>query len=40
MDGLHGVSFQKGCYVGQEMTARSHFVLVVRKRAMPLFMRG
>ncbi|XP_026315172.1 putative transferase CAF17 homolog, mitochondrial [Hyposmocoma kahamanoa] len=35
-DYLHGVSFHKGCYVGQELTARIHHTGVVRKRLMPL----
>ncbi|XP_037082029.1 putative transferase CAF17 homolog, mitochondrial [Pollicipes pollicipes] len=35
-DFLHGVSFHKGCYVGQELTARTHHTGVVRKRVMPL----
>lgn len=35
-DFLHGVSFHKGCYVGQELTARTHHTGVVRKRLMPL----
>ncbi|KAG8223228.1 hypothetical protein J437_LFUL003579 [Ladona fulva] len=35
-DYLHGVSFHKGCYVGQELTARTHHTGVVRKRLMPL----
>ena len=35
-DYLHGVSFHKGCYVGQELTARTHHTGVVRKRVMPL----
>lgn len=35
-DFLHGVSFNKGCYVGQELTARTHHTGVVRKRLMPL----
>lgn len=35
-DYLHGVSFHKGCYVGQELTARVHHTGVVRKRLMPL----
>jgi folate-binding protein YgfZ len=25
LDLLHGVSFTKGCYIGQELTARTHF---------------
>lgn len=29
------VSFDKGCYLGQELTARVHFTGVVRKRLMP-----
>ncbi|KAJ8897757.1 hypothetical protein PR048_003107 [Dryococelus australis] len=35
-DYLHGVSFHKGCYIGQELTARTHHTGVVRKRIMPL----
>jgi len=31
-EALHGVSFSKGCYVGQEVTARSKFRGAVRKR--------
>lgn len=34
-DALHGVSFSKGCYMGQENTARQHFRGVVRKRVVP-----
>ena len=36
-DYLHGVSFHKGCYIGQELTARTHHTGVVRKRVMPIF---
>jgi folate-binding Fe-S cluster repair protein YgfZ len=35
IDGLSGISFTKGCYVGQELMARTHFKGVVRKRLMP-----
>jgi folate-binding protein YgfZ len=36
IDGLRGISFTKGCYVGQELMARTHFKGVVRKRLMPV----
>lgn len=39
-DYLHGVSFHKGCYIGQEVTARTHHTGVVRKRIMPLKFTG
>ena len=35
-DYLHGVSFHKGCYIGQELTARTQHTGIVRKRMMPL----
>lgn len=35
-DGLNGVSFTKGCYVGQELIARTHFRGAVRKRLVPI----
>ncbi|CAL1286562.1 unnamed protein product [Larinioides sclopetarius] len=38
VDLLNGVSFTKGCYIGQEMTAKSNFVLSVRKRLMPIIL--
>ncbi|XP_065187583.1 uncharacterized protein LOC135818167 [Sycon ciliatum] len=36
LDLNNGVCFKKGCYVGQELTARTHFTGVVRKRALPV----
>ncbi|RUO97708.1 folate-binding protein [Hyphomicrobium sp.] len=35
-DLLHGVSFSKGCYVGQEIVARMQNKTVVRKRAVKI----
>ena len=35
-DYLHGISFHKGCYIGQELTARTHHTGVIRKRIMAL----
>lgn len=32
---LRGVSFDKGCYLGQELVARTHFRGLVRKRVLP-----
>lgn len=40
LDGLNAISFTKGCYVGQELIARSHFRGVVRKRLMPVQLGG
>ena len=36
VDWLNGVSFRKGCYIGQELTARTHFRGKVRKRCVPM----
>eukprot|EP00579_Thalassiosira_antarctica_P015389 CAMPEP_0201938180 /NCGR_PEP_ID=MMETSP0903-20130614/40930_1 /ASSEMBLY_ACC=CAM_ASM_000552 /TAXON_ID=420261 /ORGANISM="Thalassiosira antarctica, Strain CCMP982" /LENGTH=544 /DNA_ID=CAMNT_0048479381 /DNA_START=1 /DNA_END=1635 /DNA_ORIENTATION=- len=33
---LNAISFSKGCYLGQELTARSQFNGVVRKRIVPV----
>lgn len=35
---LNAVSFHKGCYLGQELTARVHYTGAVRKRIMPLLL--
>lgn len=37
-DFLNSVSFSKGCYLGQELTARIHHTGVVRKRLMPIIL--
>ena len=33
---LHGVDFDKGCYIGQELTARTHYRALIKKRLMPV----
>jgi folate-binding protein YgfZ len=37
---LHGVDFKKGCFVGQELTARMKYRALVRKRLMPVALKG
>jgi tRNA-modifying protein YgfZ len=37
---LHGVDFAKGCFVGQELTARTKYRGLIRKRLMPVVLRG
>lgn len=39
-DELNGVDFQKGCYMGQELTARTKYRGLVRKRLMPVRIDG
>lgn len=34
--GLNAISFDKGCYVGQELIARTHHRGTIRKRLLPL----
>ena len=36
LEELHGVSFTKGCYVGQELTARMKHRATARKRILPV----
>jgi len=33
---LHGVDFKKGCYIGQELTARMKLKVGLRKRILPV----
>jgi len=39
-DLLNGVSWSKGCYVGQELTARMHYRALVKKRMFPVRIEG
>lgn len=39
-DELHGVDWQKGCYMGQELTARTKYRGLVRKRLLPVKIDG
>jgi folate-binding protein YgfZ len=39
-DELHGVDWQKGCYMGQELTARTKYRGLVRKRLFPVKLDG
>lgn len=37
---LHGVDWKKGCYMGQELTARTKYRGLVKKRLMPVEIEG
>jgi folate-binding protein YgfZ len=39
-DELNGVDWQKGCYMGQELTARTKYRALVRKRLLPVEVDG
>ncbi|KAI0462248.1 hypothetical protein LJB42_004336 [Komagataella kurtzmanii] len=36
VDFTNGISFEKGCYVGQELTTRTYTTGIIRKRIMPI----
>ena len=40
LDRLGAVDFEKGCYVGQEVTARTHYRGLVKRRIVPLAISG
>ncbi len=40
MDLIHGLDFKKGCYVGQEVVSRMEHRGGVRKRILPVTLRG
>jgi tRNA-modifying protein YgfZ len=39
-DELNGVDWQKGCYIGQELTARTKYRGLIKKRLMPVAIDG
>jgi folate-binding protein YgfZ len=39
-DLLNGIDWQKGCYVGQELTARMRYRALVKKRLVPVAIEG
>ena len=39
-DELHGVDWDKGCYMGQELTARTKYRALIKKRLMPVEISG
>ena len=40
LDKLAAVDFEKGCYIGQEVTARTHYRGLVKRRLLPLRCQG
>lgn len=39
-DELHGVDWEKGCYIGQELTARTKYRGLIKKRLFPVKING
>lgn len=39
-DELHGISWSKGCYMGQELTARTRYRGLIKRRLMPVDVAG
>jgi len=39
-DELNGIDWQKGCYMGQELTARTKYRALIRKRLLPVTVDG
>jgi len=40
LDQLHGIAWEKGCYMGQELTARTHYRGLIKKRLLPFQFDG
>jgi folate-binding protein YgfZ len=38
LEWLNAISYTKGCYLGQELTARTHYTGVIRKRITPILL--
>ena len=39
-DLLNGIDWHKGCYIGQELTARMRYRALVKKRLLPVAIEG
>ncbi|KJV10250.1 hypothetical protein VZ95_06205 [Elstera litoralis] len=40
LDSLNAIDFQKGCYIGQELTARTKYRAVLKRKAQPVRLDG
>jgi folate-binding protein YgfZ len=40
LDALAGISYTKGCYIGQERNSYTHYRGIIRKRMMPVALPG
>jgi folate-binding protein YgfZ len=40
LDALAGISYSKGCYIGQERNSYTHYRGIIRKRMMPVLLPG
>ena len=40
LDELNGISFKKGCYTGQEVVARTHYLGKIKKRVFPIYIES
>ena len=40
LDELNAIDYTKGCYVGQELTARTHYRANLKKRLIPVHLKG
>ena len=40
LDEMNGIDWQKGCYMGQELTARTKYRALVKKRLLPVRIDG